>query len=79
MLPRHIKAIVKPANIFEGLFGNQSLEMANQLLKKALRTRPDSETAKAIRERLKLLDPQLHNTTKCENCGKSLKQSKRKY
>ena len=79
VLPKNIKAIVKPANIFEEIFGNQSLEMANQLLKKALRTRPDSETAKAIRERLKLLDPQLHNTSKCENCGKSLKQSKKKF
>jgi len=39
VLPRNIKAIVKPANAFEGLFGNESLEMANQLLKKTLRIR----------------------------------------
>lgn len=37
VLPKKIKAIVKPSNIFEELFGNQSLEMANQLLKKALK------------------------------------------
>ncbi len=79
VLPKSIKVKAKPSNIFEGLFGKDSLEMANQLLKKALRTRPDSETTKAIRERLKLLDPQLHNTTKCQNCGKSIKQTKRKY
>jgi len=79
VLPKKINAIVKPANIFEELFGNKSLELANQLLKKALKTRPDLETSQAIRERIKLLYPQQHNKTKCEKCGKSIKQSKRKY
>ena len=76
VLPRNIRALVKPANIFEGLFGNESLEMANQLLQKALRTRPDSETTKAIRERLKVLDPQLHNKANCQNCGTHIRQYK---
>ena len=76
VLPRNIKAIVKPANAFEGLFGNESLEMANQLLKKTLRSRPDSETTKAIRERLKLLAPQLDNKSKCQNCGTPIRQTK---
>ena len=79
VLPRHIKAIVKPANAFEGLFGNKSLEMANQLLQKALQSRPDSETTLAIRERLKLLDPQLNNKSKCQNCGNPIKQSKQRF
>jgi hypothetical protein len=79
VLPRHIKAIVKPANAFEGLFGNKSLEMANQLLEKSLQSRPDSETTQAIRERLKLLDPQLNNKTKCQNCGKSIKKNKQRF
>ena len=76
VLPRNIKAIVKPANAFEGLFGNESLGMANQLLKKTLRSRPDSETTKAIRERLKLLAPQLDNKSKCQNCGTPIRQTK---
>jgi RNA polymerase-binding transcription factor DksA len=79
VLPKKINAIVKPANIFEEIFGNKSLELANQLLEKALRSRPDLETTQAIRERLKLLDPQQYNKTKCENCGNLIKQSKRKY
>jgi RNA polymerase-binding transcription factor DksA len=79
VLPKKINAIVKPANIFEELFGNKSLEIANQLLQKALKTRPDSETTQAIRERIKLLDPKPQNKTMCEKCGKHIKQSKRKY
>jgi len=79
VLPKKINAIVKPANIFEELFGNKSLELANQLLKKALKTRPDLETSQAIRERIELLYPQLHNKAKCENCGKPLNQTKRKF
>jgi len=79
VLPKKINAKVKPANIFEEIFGDKSLELANQLLQKALKKRPDPETAKAIRDRIKLLDPQPHYTTKCEKCGKPIKQSKRKY
>jgi hypothetical protein len=79
ILPKSIKAIVKPSNIFEGLFGNQSLDMANQLLEKALRSRPDSETTQAIRTRLQLLNPQLNNKSKCQNCGKTIKQKKQSF
>ena len=79
VLPKSIKVGDKPSNKFEELFGNDSLEMANQLLEKALRSSPDSETTQAIRERLKLLEPQLRNKVKCENCGKPLKQYKRKF
>ena len=79
VLPKNIKSIVKPANIFEGLFGNQSLEMAKELLEKALETRPSSETALAIIERLKLLSSPLNNKSKCQNCGNPIKQSKQRF
>ena len=79
VLPKSIKAGDKPSNKFEELFGNESLKMANQLLEKALKARPDSETTQAITERLKLLSPQLRNKAKCENCGKPLNQTKRKF
>ena len=79
VLPRNINAIVKPANTFERIFGNQSLEMAIQLLEKALRTRPNSETTQAIIERLKLLHPQQNNKTKCQNCGNPIKQKKQSF
>ncbi len=79
ILPKNIKLKVKPSSTFEKMFGKESIEIAKQLLKKALRSRPDSETTQAIRERLKLLDPQPHNKTKCENCGKPIKQSKGRF
>jgi len=79
ILPRNIKAMVKPANVFEEMFGNKSLEMAEQLLEKALTKRPNSETTQAIRERLKLLDPELNNKTNCQNCGKFIKRNKQRF
>jgi hypothetical protein len=79
VLPKTIKAIVKPSNAFEGIFGNQSLEMAKQLLQKALKTRPDTETKKAIIERLNQLDPKPTNKTKCQKCDKPIKQYKRRF
>lgn len=78
VLPLHIRAIVKPANVFEGLFGNKSLEIANRLLHKALESKPDSETAKAIRERIELLATQVNNIAQCQNCGNTINQSKRR-
>jgi len=78
VLPLHIGAIVKPSNVFEGLFGNKSLEIANRLLHKALESKPDSETAKAIRERIELLATQVNNKAQCQNGGNTINQSKRR-
>lgn len=78
VLPMRISATVKPSNIFEKLFGNESLKIANQLLHEALKSRPDSETAEAIRKRIKLLAPQLNDKVQCQNCGNIIKQSKRR-
>ena len=77
-LPMHISAKTKPSNAFEELFGNESLKMANKLLRKALESRPDSGTAEAIRERIKLLAPQLNDKAQCQNCGNGIKESKRR-
>ena len=79
LLPKNIKAAAKPANVFEKLFGNESLKIAKHLLEKALRKRPNPKTAKAIRERLKLLDSNLNNKTKCQNCGTRINQSKNRF
>ncbi len=78
VLPLHIRAIVKPSNVFEGLFGNKSLEIANQLLHEALESRHDAETTKAIRERIELLATQQNNKAQCQNCGNTIKQSKKR-
>ena len=77
VLPMHISAIVKPSNVFERIFGNKSLEIADQLLNKALKSRPDSETAEAIRKRIELLAAQGNNKAQCQNCGNTIKQSRR--
>jgi formamidopyrimidine-DNA glycosylase len=79
MLPKRIKATEKPANVFEGLFGNESIKIARHLLEEALETRPSPKTTLAIRERLKLLDPKLNNKNKCQNCGTPISQSKHRY
>ena len=76
LLPKNIKATAKPANIFEELFGNKSLEMAKYLLEEALKTRPNSKIKQAIRRRLELLVLKQKNKIKCQNCGNSIKQSR---
>ena len=79
MLPKKVKATQKPANKFEGLFGNESIKIAERLLETALRTRPNPKTTLAIKERLKLLDPELNNKIKCQNCGTPINQYKHRY
>lgn len=79
VLPKNIKTLAKPSSVFEGLFGDKSLEMAKQLLEKALKSRPNSETKKSIRKRLKLLELKPVNKTQCQNCGKPIKQTKKRY
>jgi hypothetical protein len=79
VLPRNIKAIVKPANIFEEIFGNKSLDIAKQLLGQALKSRPNAETTRAIRERLDVLDPKLTLQSKCLKYGEIFEQKKRGY
>lgn len=57
ILPLTIKRKTKPTNKFEKEFGTESIEIAKQLLKKALRSRVNLETKKEIKKRLKLLNP----------------------
>ncbi len=79
VLPKNIKTGDKPSNKFEELFGKDSIEMANQLLKKALRSRPDSETTKAIRDRLRTLGTKPVIKAQCRDCGKPFDLDKRKF
>ena len=79
MLPKSIKLKSKPVNIFEKVFGKDSIEIAKDLLKKALRLRPDSETKREIRERLKNLEPKPKNLAKCTVCQKDFEYKKYRY
>ena len=79
MLPKSIKLKTKPTNIFERLFGKDSIDIAKHLLEKALRSRPDVEKAKAIRDRLKLLSPKKSKHAKCQSCGKIFEQKNKRF
>jgi hypothetical protein len=77
ILPKTIKEQPKPYSTFEKVFGNESKKIATHLLQKALRSRPDPETAKAIRDRLKILRPKSVIKSKCQNCGKTFESNKK--
>ena len=70
ILPINIKAGIKSSNIFEGLFGTDSIKIAKQLLEKGLKAKYDLETIRVIRDRLKQLTPRPKNIAKCINCSK---------
>ena len=57
ILPKNIKSNGKKSTKFENIFGNDSLELAKKLLKRALRTEEDWKVKAEIRKRLDLLKP----------------------
>ena len=76
------KNFLEPLNeivLDKKIFDIESKKIATQLLKKALRSRPDPETAKSIRDRLKILGPKPVLKSKCQNCGKMFESNKKKY
>jgi len=79
ILPKSIQLKGTPLNIFEKRFKDDSINVATNLLKKALRSRPDADTKKSILQRLKLLEPKKANQNKCNVCGKLFEQKKRGY
>jgi hypothetical protein len=70
MLPQQVSGNGKQYSVFTRVFGNHSLELAKQLLTKALETADDSEIKAEIEKRLKLLEPKPIQI-KCHVCGKS--------
>ena len=64
ILPKQIKPNGKLHSNFERQFGDASLEVANKLLKKALRAERDIEVKEEIRERLKLLKQKPQRNTR---------------
>jgi hypothetical protein len=79
MLPKQVNPKATVQNKFVKKYGDKSKEIAKQLLKKALRSRPDAETTKAIIYRLKLLEPIPKNLVKCNMCGKDFQARKYIY
>lgn len=56
VLPKLRSSIVRPSTQFSRVFGNDSLRLAKQLLKKAYKNEDDAEIRAEIRERLKSLE-----------------------
>ncbi len=72
MLPMKI-AKGKKVNVFERVFGDDSLVKASTLLKESLRREHDSNVKAEINRRLELLEPKQADLIKCCGCGKSFK------
>ena len=79
MLPLQPRANGKVHNVFSELFGEDSLELAKQLLNKALRTESDPEIKIEIEKRLKLLEPKPPLQAKCCVCGKIFEPERRRF
>lgn len=73
ILPKTIKNQTIPANNFERIFGDKSKELAVQLLKKALRSRPSVYVRTEIRKRVDILNPKPKNLARCNVCGEEFK------
>ena len=72
MLPMKI-AKGKNLNVFEKVFGDDSLAKASSLLKDSLKRERDSNVKAEISRRLELLEPKEGNLIKCCSCGKTFK------
>ncbi len=72
MLPVKI-AKGKKTNIFEQVFGDDSLVKAKLLLNDSLKHEPDLAVKAEINRRLVLLEPKLVRLVRCSGCGKQFK------
>ena len=61
------------------MFGDESSQIAVNLLKKALRSEQDFEVKREVRERLELLEPKQVATAKCVVCGCVFEPKKYRY
>ena len=64
VMPKNINANGKFHTKFEKIFGDNSLELAKKLLKKALRVERDREVKAEIRKRLEMLKPNPQECTR---------------
>ena len=68
-LLRNINSKKKTPCEFSKRFGSESLNVAKELLNKALETDIESDIRNEIVSSLRLLTPTLKNVTKCITCG----------
>jgi hypothetical protein len=79
LLPMNLRANSKADNTFSKIFGSGSLELAKQLLTKALKTEKDSEIKTEIAKRLELLEPKPAVKVKCNACGKFFEPGRSRF
>ncbi len=72
MLPIKI-AKGKKTNVFEKVFGDESLVKAKLLLRESLKREPDLAVKAEINRRLVLLEPKQAGQVICSGCGKQFK------
>ena len=70
---------MKMPSEFSKRFGSESLNVAKELLNKALETDIESDIRKEIVSRLKLLTPTPKNMAKCITCGNDFEVRKFGY
>jgi hypothetical protein len=70
ILPMRIDSDGKLPSTFTKFFGNKSLDTAQRLLTKALKTEADAEIKAEIARRLNLLEPNPFIQIKCRVCKK---------
>ena len=79
LLPRNIGSKMKMPSEFSKRFGSESLNVAKELLNKALEIDIESDIRNEIVSRLKLLTPTPKNMTKCITCGNDFEVRKFGY
>jgi len=81
MLPAKIEVVKgKSTNAFGGLFGDNCVPFAIELLNKALKTENETEVKTEIERRLKLLGPKQTGRVQCSECKRIFQPAKmRKY
>lgn len=79
ILPRNINLKIKDQNQFQEKFKEHSLDVAKQLLNKALVKEKDQDLIKEINNRLEILNPKPKNIAKCNRCGKDFQPRKFGY
>ena len=71
MLPSKVEVVKgKNSSVFVGLFGDNCVPFAIELLSKALKTEKEAEVKTEIERRLKLLDTKQTGCVECSECKK---------
>ena len=79
ILPRTYNPKTKNPNKFQLKYGEQSKQLIEELLNKALTTEEDQAIKRELQKRLKILNPKPKNLVKCSVCGEEFKARRYGY